>query len=225
MPSTYPLRKHRLNDRPFPCSRSAGLCCPCLPVLWPDRTPSWLHGLSSVDLWPRPSPGLSTSAKEGLPSSTPDLVSIPLPVPRRGPAPVPPSLHRRCLLPSLVMSCSALSAFRRYNVTRLQDSRHVTGCSLAPACLFFAAGSSPGSYGRLSASQLGSATGRLGPYPDGSLTRWSCAACLGATWKYYTPLPKKLAARHCLFRGGSRSWEMGLTAGGRCGYRRPVSPA
>ena len=48
-----------------------------------------------------------------------------------------------------------------------------------------AADLSPGSYAYLSATQLGSATRRLGTYLDGSFTRWFDAASLGAAYKNY----------------------------------------
>lgn len=151
------------------------LCCPHLPVLRPARTSSRLPILSSEDLWIGPSPGFRLGRGGSLLFHT-------LPCERSAPrTPEGPSAATsessggRCVLPSLGMSCSAPSAFRLYIVTRLQDSLDGTDCSLAQTCRVFphrgrtrlvsvhsTVGLSPGSYGSISASQLRSATGRLG---------------------------------------------------------------
>ncbi len=94
---------------------------------------------------------------EGLPSSVSNLVGIPFPIRRRSPS--RSSRLSCCLLPSLGVICSAPSTFRLYTLTTLQDSLYVTGCSLALGSWVFSIPDlSPGSYGYLSASQLGIAT-------------------------------------------------------------------
>src|SRR3989338_6148001 len=150
------------------------LCCPHLPVLRPARTSSRLPTLSSEDLWVGPSPGFRLGRGGSLLFHTlPCERSVPR-TPERPSAASSESSGGRCVLPSLAMNCSALSAFRLYNLTRLQDSLYGTDCSLAQTCRVLlhrgrsrlalvhpTVGLSPGSYGRISASQLRSATGLL----------------------------------------------------------------